>query len=99
MRLDHLLSKEHTFRSPPSGTVRVPGWVAHGWNITTSARPLSVVGVSASSMYGYEDGLGRTRYWVLESQTPTVVGCGFNQQDRPASRAATAVVWFVGGVW
>ena len=47
---------------------------------------------------GYEDGLERTRYWVLESQTPTnAVGCGFNQQDRPGHDAAAEVL--LCGVW
>ena len=72
---------------------------AQGWNITTLARPYSPAGVNAPGAVGDLGGLGRTRYWVLESQTPTVVGCGFNQQDQPVQQTAADCCCVVAGVW
>ncbi|GAA0037524.1 hypothetical protein JCM18882A_34610 [Brevibacterium metallidurans] len=43
MRLDHLLSKEHTNMVPTNEPIPWFGWVAQGWNITYLPLILLVV--------------------------------------------------------
>src|SRR5699024_11892231 len=80
VRLDRLLSKEHTLRTPiDPPLVVVLG--AHGWNITTACSSILPGWGFCPGGWG-SGGLGQARYWVLESQTLCWVW--FLLIDRPA---------------
>src|SRR5699024_5698382 len=71
--LDHLLSKEHTLE-PQLITRSWWCWVLKGGTSQQCSCLSAWCGACRVGVGG--GGLGQTRYWVLESQAPTVLGVG-----------------------
>src|SRR5699024_4864853 len=88
----HLLSKEHTLRTPTDCPfVVVLG--AQGWNITTIRSPTQPGWGHCPGRGWVLGGLGRTRYWVLESQTPDT-GWVWFQPTGPTRPTSSHGNWF-----
>src|SRR5699024_11612247 len=97
-RLDHLLSKEHTLRTPRYGADCVSSWVLKGGTSQTHRLP-------TQPGWGHCPGCGWCGWAGTDTllgpgiTNPNSVGCGFNQRDRPGPRAAMEIGLVVGGVW